>query len=368
MNAPTQALTVDRSRRQWVFSAALLIGGPTWMTSTWAALPPAGDALERSALKVRTPFRTMLLAADVAGRSIIAVGERGIVIRSEDDGQRWTQVDIPTSVTLTAVLFLDAQRGLAAGHGGVILQTLDGGRTWRKRIDGHGIARLTLEDAKRRSDAAALQSAERLVAEGADKPLLSLERLSGDRVIAAGAYGITAVSDDGGTSWRAPTNPIANPKGLHVYAIRAQGRRVVLVGEQGLLLMSDDAGERFSPVPTPYRGTLFTADMLPDGAIGIAGLRGNAFTSDDAGQSWHRSEMPGTATVNHSAVVGGSWLLANQAGQVMRKAGSGFVPMLKDALPPINALLPLSSGALIALTVGGVVRVPSIGDLQAVKQ
>ena len=37
---------------------------------------------------------------------------------------------MPTSVTLTAVRFADAQHGWAVGHGGVILATQDGGEQW----------------------------------------------------------------------------------------------------------------------------------------------------------------------------------------------------------------------------------------------
>ena len=368
MNPQLQESAAIASRRRWMCSAAMMACGVVYTTRVWSAVQLVGSARERRALQVRAPSKTVLLAAAVAGSSIVAVGERGIVIRSEDDGVNWTQVATPTSVTLTSVLFLDTKRGLAAGHGGIIMQTLDGGHSWQSRIDGNVIARLMLDDAKRRGDLTAIQTAQRLVVEGADKPLLTMERLAGDRIIAAGAYGIVVISDDGGGSWRLPANPIDNPKGLHIYAARTQGQRVVMAGEQGLLLISDDAGERFRAVTAPYRGTFFTADILPTGTIGIAGLRANAFTSDDGGQSWQRRDVPGSATINHSALINSTWFLANQSGQVMRLEAAGFVPVLKAPLAPINALLPLRSGAVIVLTAAGVVRVPSIGDTQAAKQ
>ena len=39
--------------------------------------------------------------------------------------------EVPTRTTLTAVMFIDAKRGWAVGHGGLVLATLDGGEHWK---------------------------------------------------------------------------------------------------------------------------------------------------------------------------------------------------------------------------------------------
>ena len=66
---------------------------------------------------------------------IVAVGERGLVILSDDRGASWRQVPSPVSVTLTMVRFADEQHGVAVGHGGTVLTTDDAGTTWRLPSD-----------------------------------------------------------------------------------------------------------------------------------------------------------------------------------------------------------------------------------------
>ncbi len=51
-----------------------------------------------------------------AGNRLVAVGERGIVLLSDDAGLNWKQVDVPVSVTLTGVQFVSPMKGWAIGH------------------------------------------------------------------------------------------------------------------------------------------------------------------------------------------------------------------------------------------------------------
>src|SRR5512134_1715805 len=81
---------------------------------------PVGPALERPALASRHAQRSVLLGAAQAGARLVAVGERGIVLLSDDEGAHWEQVPVPVSVSLTAVRFADERLGWAVGHGGVV--------------------------------------------------------------------------------------------------------------------------------------------------------------------------------------------------------------------------------------------------------
>jgi photosystem II stability/assembly factor-like uncharacterized protein len=111
-------------------------------------------------------------------------------------------VPSPTSVTLTAVRFADDQQGWAVGHGGVVLATQDGGESWQMQLDGRQAAQLLLQDAQAAGDARAVQEAERLVADGADKPFLDLQVLDARRVVVVGAYGMAFRTDDAGQRWQ----------------------------------------------------------------------------------------------------------------------------------------------------------------------
>ena len=53
------------------------------------------------------PDRVILLDVAMAGKRIVAVGERGVVLLSDDNGKTWTSVRAPVTRTLTAVTFFD---------------------------------------------------------------------------------------------------------------------------------------------------------------------------------------------------------------------------------------------------------------------
>jgi photosystem II stability/assembly factor-like uncharacterized protein len=73
----------------------------------------------------------MLLASARAGARIVAVGDHGVVLLSDDNGKTFRQArTVPVDAALTGVSFVDARQGWAVGHWGVILHSEDGGETW----------------------------------------------------------------------------------------------------------------------------------------------------------------------------------------------------------------------------------------------
>jgi photosystem II stability/assembly factor-like uncharacterized protein len=177
-----QARKLKHCRPVLVLLAALAAG-------TTAAVARGGvlPALERPALTVARPAQCVMLAVVRAGNRLVAAGERGLVMLSDDSGQTWKQAKVPVSVTLNALRFRNEREGWAVGNMGVVLHTLDGGATWERVLDGRAAAALALQSAQAAWDAAkpdpsdlehplnlALDNARRLVDEGADKPLLDL--------------------------------------------------------------------------------------------------------------------------------------------------------------------------------------------------
>jgi len=340
--------------------------GTALATPTFAAGDAIKSALERPAVLVRAPERTVLLGATMAGDRVVAVGERGIVLTSDDAAHNWRQVQVPTSVTLTAVRFADATHGMAVGHGGVVLATSDGGQSWTKKIDGRGIAALELEAAKRNGGPAALKSAERLVSDGPDKPLLDVLELDAKRAIVVGAYGIALATEDGGTTWTSWRARLDNPQELHLYAVRRRGDSIVIAGEQGLVLMSDDLGQTFRRLATPYKGSFFTAELSAQGEIIVAGLRGNAFRSTDSGASWTAVASPVPVSITASALrASGEPIFVNQAGMLLELKGSALQPLPGGPLPALNAVLPLRDGATLALSFQGAHRLDGTDSSQS---
>lgn len=302
--------------------------------------------------------QSVMLGAARAGQRAITVGERGIILFSDDDGKRWQQAAVPVSVTLTAVRFADARNGVAVGHAGIVLITQDGGASWRKVLDGERIAALALEAAKRGNDAIALRDAERLSAEGADKPLLDICLPDQNRILAIGAYGLAFASEDGGRTWASWMERIHNPKGLHLNAVRSRGDTILIAGERGYAAVSTDAGRTFRTLAVPYQGSFFTAEITADNQFVLAGLRGNVWQSADQGANWRQLDNPAPVTITASAIrSSGTMVFANQAGMLLTLDDHTLTPSPAAPLPPLNGVFEMPSGALLALSIQGLIPV-----------
>lgn len=333
-----------------------------WLAAAMAAASaqaaPLADAWERPAMQVREPAKAVLLGASRAGGKVVAVGERGIVVVSDDGGRSWQQARVPVAVTLTAVRHVDERTAYAVGHAGTVLVTHDGGASWTRRLDGRRAAQIALEAARASGDPQALRSAELLVQDGPDKPFFDLHFFDARRGVVIGAYGLIFATEDGGDTWTSWLQRLPNPRALHLHALRVRGDTWFIAGEQGLVLRSTDGGRSFSAIQTPYRGSYFTLELLPPHQVVVAGLRGNVWRSTDDGATWSQVALPGGSSVTASARSrdGGLWF-GTQAGTAFRWNEGPVVPSGGGALPPLYALLPLDGSDLLALGPQGVLRV-----------
>lgn len=349
---------IRRSYRYKLLSPAVLLLATSLAWSQTA--PPTPTAIDRPALNSAKAERSTLLAVTRAGSRLVAAGERGIILVSDDHGASWQQSRVPTSVNLTALHFVDAQRGWAVGHMGVVLHSEDGGLSWHKQLDGVEAARLAVEAVRDGDDPREIKLADYLVSDGPDKPFFDIWMDSQGRGFITGAFNLIFRTDDGGKHWRYWSPRVKNPFGLHLYDITRLGEDFIIAGEQGMLLRSQDGGEHFTPLETPYEGSWFGILATRSGALIAYGLRGNAYVSRDHGESWQACETGSRAGFSAATeLADGRILLANQAGQLFASADDGrsFQPL--GGLPgmPFAAVTQADSGELILASLRGLGRV-----------
>jgi photosystem II stability/assembly factor-like uncharacterized protein len=341
-------------------STTLHAGLLALLLATAASAEPVGLPLQRPAPTVAHAERAYLLGIAQAGERLVAVGERGIIVLSDDQGTTWRQVPTPVSVTLSTVRFADEHNGYAVGHGGSVLTTQDGGEHWTLSLEGQHAAQILLQAAQAQGDERAIADAQRLLADGPDKPFLDIWVGDARHALAVGAYGLALATQDGGKSWQPALSREDNPGALHLNAVRAEGQRVLIVGEQGLVLFSDDGGAHFRPLETPYKGSFFTAELLPGNGLLIAGLRGTTLRSEDHGATWTQLVAPVEASITASALTpAGELLLASQAGLILQVKGDRLVPQARAPLPPLNNVLATRQGHLLVLSEQGVAVLPA---------
>lgn len=225
---------------------------------------------------IDSPKAAHSLLADIAraGNRLVAVGERGHVVVSDDDGLSWRQVSTPTRALLTAVWFSGANNGWAVGHDSTVLRSVDGGLTWtlqhhalfdQTAVDAELDAQLAAEDAAGDEEAAPRASkAQRIGA-----PLMDVWfDAQGRHGFAVGAYGLLLESNDGGAGWRDRSSALVNADGWHLNAVTAAPRdpqSLLIVGEKGIAFRSTNGGASFSRVTTPAESSLF-------GVVGASGV------------------------------------------------------------------------------------------------
>ncbi|MFD2272803.1 WD40/YVTN/BNR-like repeat-containing protein [Undibacterium arcticum] len=221
------------------------------------------------------PFAATAIRADrlqinglvQVGKRLVAVGEAGHILLSDDDGAHWRDavVQPQTGSTLNQLLFIDAQHGVAVGHDGWIVKTDDGGANWHQvRFD-----------------------------EQRSEPLLGVASAGGTggasaaTLYAVGSFGKFLVSHDAGAHWEPSPLPAVGEAHLNALTAGPKGR-LMLTGENGTLLRSSNGGAQWETLALPYKGSLFGALALSADIWLVYGMRGNVFRTEDFGATWER--------------------------------------------------------------------------------
>nr|WP_314532581.1 YCF48-related protein [uncultured Pseudomonas sp.] len=314
------------------------------------------DTLEQTATVSALANRFAFNAAAMAGERLVVAGMRGTILYSDDQGQQWRQASVPVSVSLTGMCFADAANGWAVGHRGVILATRDGGAHWTRQLDGVQVAQSILQV---RQDPELIDEARRLVAEGADKPFLTVQCMGDGRVLALGAYGLAFSTNNAGHSWQPALALLDGSDSQHLNAVQVLGGRVYVAGEQGALLRVNNDLQGFTRFASPYEGSFFGLLATRNNSLLAVGLRGHVLRSVDQGSSWQPVNLASTKSLTAATELrDGSLLLADESGQgwLSRDDGRSFRAVLPEERFPLIALLALSDGGSLAVGTHGITR------------
>lgn len=345
-----------------IFFTFLLLCAPLHASAENEAESTLVDVLDAPAKQNKTSVNTLQLGLARAGSKLVSVGERGVILLSEDEGNSWTQAkSVPVSVTLTAVTFSDPLNGWAAGHSGVILVTTDGGNTWQVQLDGYQAAQLAMAEAESLVAAGdergerAKRNAGYLIKEGADKPILDIFFANQFDGWAIGAYGLVYATNDGGDNWYSIIARLPNPAGKHLYKVVRSNDELIILGEQAAVFTSADDGDTFTKLDTPYYGSFFDGLLLDDGTRLLYGLRGNVWRQSKGKGRWKRVKLGSEVTLT-SGLVGsdGQIMLADQSGQLFISADSAknFSLMGQAPFGGITDIIQSQSGYAVATARG----------------
>ena len=323
-----------------------------------------------------------------AGTRIVAVGERGHIMYSDDNGSSWSQADVPMRVSLTAVCFPTAEMGWAVGHDAVVLHTVDGGKTWIKQLDGFEVNKLELalyqellkdkqvelaqaDEAQKENLTFELEELQYKVEDfeidskdGPWKPLLDLWFDPEGHGIVIGVFGTILSTDDGGRTWQSISDRINNPDGYHYKNITRAGNVLIIGGEVGNLYRSLDNGRSWEQIDSPSEASYFgmISNDSGDMAIGTS-FKGSIVYSLDQGASWTLAQAKTGATLGDgTALADGSLAVVSYAGQVFKITRTGKDISIENVaqakFPGMTSAAEAGDGQLVVVGQKGLLRVP----------
>jgi photosystem II stability/assembly factor-like uncharacterized protein len=285
------------------------------------------------------------IAADARGKVLIAVGEHGVIIRSEDAGRHWSSASVPdTKFDLRTVVHHPASgTWIAAGTQGAILRSLDSGRTWTALDHELNVTFQTLF-LEPSSNAVLIGGDEGLVGRSTDAgvswhltrirmqepvtPITTFHSLPG-QLIATSAVGRFLTSEDHGASWELQemggnayfTDVVFDPdhrvalmtshvgdvfrreagddvwervepsfggqkKFLSAIRHDARTKSLLVAGHHGMAARSSDGGRTWQQVLTGFETSMESLAQLSDGRYIGFGEGGFICASADSGRNW----------------------------------------------------------------------------------
>lgn len=360
------------------FAAILLVAVMTVVMNVGQAT----SFVNLPALRTDDAHESLLLHVASNSERILAVGEQGHILYSDDDGANWNHAEVPVSLAITGVTFASPTSAWATAHDGVLLHSTDGGQTWQMQLSSTEVARLsataaekTVENLQAAVDQAsddvleelqwalddatfAFEDALAAIEEGVTSPLLDVRFVDEQHGYVLGSYGMMLHTADGGATWTSQSDQLDNPEKFHLYSMaRSASGALLVVGESGTLLRSPDGGENWVRPESPYSGSFFGAVAASDGGLLAFGLRGNVFRSVDDGDTWEPVSTGDQRTLLGGMTrADGTIILVGSAGAVLSSADNGasfrIIPTTGNRV--YSSVTETTDGNLLLVGFGGV--------------
>jgi photosystem II stability/assembly factor-like uncharacterized protein len=292
--------------------------------------PAARQSAPRASRFTQAP----MLDVGRCGDRLVAVGPRGLILVSADDGQTWAQQPSPSDVTLTSLTCIGDRDGFAVGHEETLLRTNDGGLSWQLiHTDASGV------------------------------PLLRIRFIDARTGFATGGSGVLFSTTDGGTTWSRTTVTTGDGFDPHLFDIAATNDgsgRLILAGDAGRLFRSEDSGNTWHEIKSPYTGSFFGLAALGPGKLIAFGMLGHMFVSDDAGTTWDELSTSQNGSLFSSDIAKGQLYFAGADGAVATSTSDNPQQLSVISVPDRANITGLvaTSDSLVYATDRGMLRTP----------
>jgi len=204
---------------------------------------------------------------------------------------------------LHGVFFLDEKRGWVVGSKGTLLQTLDGGNTWKSRGS-------STQDVVR--------------------DIFFVDEQTGWMVVEVNAYQLKTREEprayllktiDGGDHWTRIEIKGFDVDAILVRAFFSRNGRGWTFGEGGSIYTTHDAGDTWVKLQSPTRRLLLGGIFVDDDRGWIVGAGATIIQTSDGGETWYQSTLP---QVEKSVRFTATSFIDNRRGWAVGSAGSVY--------------------------------------------
>ncbi|HEX6715641.1 MAG TPA: YCF48-related protein [Pyrinomonadaceae bacterium] len=215
----------------------------------------------------------------------------------------WVRQRAGTMAWLHGLFFLDQNRGFVVGSKGTLLQTLDGGNTWKSRGS---------------------------YTEDVVRDIFFTDEQNGWMVVEVNAYQLKTKEEpraylmktiDGGEHWKRIEIKGFDVDAILVRAVFNRNGRGWTFGEGGSIYTTHDAGDTWIKLQSPTRRLLLGGIFVDDDRGWIVGAGATIIQTSDGGETWYQSTLP---QVEKSVRFTATSFVDNRKGWAVGSGGSVY--------------------------------------------
>lgn len=237
----------------------------------------------------------------------IVCGFEGTLLKTDDGGKSWFNVDSLYSLNFWDITFINHQRGFVVGEGGAIITTNDSGYTWQP------------------------------IPSSVSQTLFKIKFINENTGFIVGNEGTILKTTNGGTNWR---RVVSNSTSLLYSFAMIDDLNGFAVGWEGEIISTTNGGDIWEKQPSLSNQYLRDIDFSTSDNGVIVGGGGLIYTTSNGGKKWNEAKVDiisGLFSVNfidekNGFISGGrgELLLTNNSGKSWRQINSGFFTALND--------------------------------------
>ncbi len=277
-------------------------------------------------------------AAARSSEAVVVIGNRGVILISNDTGENWRRHALPGSSPVSFPTLVDVD--VCPDNRFVVLDA--DRKLWISDANGENWISKPIPT---------------------EEEVLDLTCDQSGALWVAGSFTLIMDSHDLGDTW---TDKSIAEDAMFSRIQFVDQHNGIVTGEFGTVYITNDGGKSWeanNSIPNEFY-PMASHFISPD--VGwVGGLQGIIFHTEDGGKNWRRQQTGTVAPIYNICVVNGEAYAVGEQGTILTLSGDVWKPVdAKLGFGYLRALLPMKDGNLLIAGGGGLVKLLTAQDLE----